>query len=84
MRADELVEPPVGAEADAAVAAPAPSERAGAAPIADVPKAASGRGARSARGKDRGLRPGDVFVGLLALVVLALSLLGLAWVLRAD
>jgi pSer/pThr/pTyr-binding forkhead associated (FHA) protein len=84
MRPDELVEPPVGAQAPAVAAVPAPSERAGAAPIADVPKTTQSRGGRGSRGKDRGLRTGDVIVGLLALVVLALSLLGLAWVLRAD
>jgi pSer/pThr/pTyr-binding forkhead associated (FHA) protein len=82
MRPDEIVEPPVGAEAPAAVAAPSPSARAGAAPIADVPKGAQSRARSGSR--ERGLRLGDVVVGVLALVVLALSLLGLAWVLRAD
>src|SRR5262245_18433826 len=80
MRPDEVVEAPVGGERerepDAVARAPA-----GAAPIADAPKATTGR---SQRPKDRGLRTGDIVVALLALVVLALSLLGLAWVLRAD
>jgi pSer/pThr/pTyr-binding forkhead associated (FHA) protein len=83
MRPDELVEPPVGAAPDASVASAAPNARAGAAPLADVPKGASNREGRSGR-RERGLRVGDVVVGVLALVVLALSLLGLAWVLRAD
>jgi hypothetical protein len=32
----------------------------------------------------RGLRPADLLVAVLALVVFALSLLGLMWVLRAE
>ena len=80
MRSDELVEPPVGARAEPEAQAPVPATRAGAAPLTDVPKRASNAPSRR-RG---GLRPADVFVAVLALVVLALSLLGLAWVLRAD
>jgi hypothetical protein len=83
MRSDELVEPPVGAAAEA-VAPPAASARAVAAPLADVPKGGQSRESRRSKGGERGLRLGDVIVALLALVVLALSLLGLAWVLRAD
>jgi hypothetical protein len=76
----ELVEPPLGVSAEAAGIAPAPTARPGAAPIAEVPKRASNAPSRR-RG---GVRAADVFVAVLALVVLALSLLGLAWVLRAD
>jgi pSer/pThr/pTyr-binding forkhead associated (FHA) protein len=76
----ELVEPPIGVSAEAAGIAPAPTARPGAAPIAEVPKRASNAPSRR-RG---GVRAADVFVAVLALVVLALSLLGLAWVLRAD
>jgi pSer/pThr/pTyr-binding forkhead associated (FHA) protein len=79
MRPDELVEPPAGVALEPAEAPP-PGARAGAAPIAEVPRATS-TPARRGRG---GLRPADVAVAVLALVVLALSLLGLAWVLRAD
>jgi pSer/pThr/pTyr-binding forkhead associated (FHA) protein len=77
MRSDEVVEPPVGASEPAA--APVPAPRGGAAPIADVPKRAASPSRR--RG---GLRTADVVVALFSLVVLALSLLGLIWVLRAD
>ncbi|HEX6764713.1 MAG TPA: FHA domain-containing protein [Polyangiaceae bacterium] len=80
MRSDELVEPPAGAAAEPESVPPAPAARPGGAPIADVPKRAP-----SPPGRRRGgLRPADIFVGVLALVVLALSLLGLAWVLRSD
>jgi pSer/pThr/pTyr-binding forkhead associated (FHA) protein len=78
MRSDELVDPPFAA--DAGVAPPAGAERPVAAPIADVPKRTSAPPTRR-RG---GLRSVDLAVALFALVVLALSLLGLAWVLRAD
>ncbi|HEX6276228.1 MAG TPA: FHA domain-containing protein [Polyangiaceae bacterium] len=77
MRSDEIVEPPVGASEPAP--APVPAARGGAAPIANVPERALAPSRR--RG---GLRTADVAVALLALVVLALSLLGLVWVLRAD
>lgn len=78
MRSDELVEPP--AAVDAGFAPPAGAERPGAAPIAELPKRTSAPPTRR-RG---GLRSFDVAVALLALAVLALSLLGLAWVLRAE
>lgn len=88
MRPDELVEPPVGAALEPAAQASAATARGGAAPIAEVPRRApdvaesTRRSARAERG--RGLRSADLVVGALALVVLALSLLGLMWVLRAD
>ena len=78
MRSDELVEPP--AAGAAAVAPPAGAERPVAAPIADLPKRTFAPPTRR-RGGPRSV---NVAVALLALVVLALSLLGLAWVLRAE
>jgi pSer/pThr/pTyr-binding forkhead associated (FHA) protein len=78
MPADELVEPPVGVDPPPA-AAPPPAARAGAAPVVEVPRRSAPPSARRS-----GLRTADVVVAVLALVVLALSLLGLAWVLRAD
>jgi pSer/pThr/pTyr-binding forkhead associated (FHA) protein len=79
MRPDEIVEPPVGV-AEPEGPAPEPAPRGPAAPIADVPKRAPGGPAR----RRSGLRTTDIVVALLALTVLALSLLGLAWVLRAE
>jgi pSer/pThr/pTyr-binding forkhead associated (FHA) protein len=88
MRADEPIEPPAGAAVEPAAAASGATARTGASPIADVPMRAPDAAAsprRSARAeRARGLRPADLAVGVLALVVLALSLLGLMWVLRAD
>jgi pSer/pThr/pTyr-binding forkhead associated (FHA) protein len=87
MRADEPIEPPSGAPGESRAAAAGAETRATAAPIAEVPKRApdAESSRRSARAEQRrGLRSADLVVGLLALVVLALSLLGLMWVLRAD
>ncbi len=87
MRSDELIEAPAGAPAETAATTAGALSGQAAAPLAEVPKRipdpeTSRRSARAERG--RGLRPADLAVGVLALVVLALSLLGLMWVLRAD
>ncbi|HEX6765017.1 MAG TPA: FHA domain-containing protein [Polyangiaceae bacterium] len=79
MRADELVEPPVGVSPGRAPEAPPAAGRA-LAPVVEVPRRAQTPEAR----RRAGLRTADVVVALLAIVVLALSLLGLLWVLRAD
>jgi pSer/pThr/pTyr-binding forkhead associated (FHA) protein len=72
MAADESVEPPPGAELP-------PAPRAGA-PLADVPQPKASPEPR----RRQGLRTADVLIAVLALVVLGLSLLGLAWVLRSK
>ena len=78
MRPDESVDPPRGIEApDAAPARPV-VESSAAAPLAEVPKRST-----SASGESRSVGAADLLVGVLALVVLGLSLLGLAWVLRS-
>lgn len=79
MRPDESVDPPRGVEAPD----PPPEQRvvasAGDAPLVEVPKRASAPVAR----EPRKVSAADLVVGALALVVLTLSLLGLAWVLRS-
>jgi len=80
MRSDESVDPPRGVESDDDAGAPLAAEPAVAAPLIEVPKRAAAPSARS--GKSLGAP--DVIVAVLALVVLALSLLGLAWVLRSK
>ncbi|HWP09749.1 MAG TPA: FHA domain-containing protein [Polyangiaceae bacterium] len=77
MRSDESIDPPRGIDApDAPAAGVEPSA---AAPLVEVPKRSA---ETSTRGR-RSLGAADIVVGLLALVVLGLSLLGLAWVLRS-
>jgi len=78
MRPDESVDPPLGVEPDEAAPARPVVESPTAAPLEAVPK----RGGTSSGGQ-RSVGAADVMVGALALVVLALSLLGLAWVLRS-
>jgi pSer/pThr/pTyr-binding forkhead associated (FHA) protein len=80
MRADELVEPPVGVTPERAPEASPGAGRAPGAPVVEVPK----RGQTPAARRQGGLRTADVVIALLAIAVLALSLLGLLWVLRAD
>ncbi|HWA74587.1 MAG TPA: FHA domain-containing protein [Polyangiaceae bacterium] len=76
MREDDPVDPPTGVPAPVVTKASAGlrSTDAGAAPIAEVPRAASGGARRS------GLRILDVVVGVVALAVLGVSLFGL-WLL---
>lgn len=80
MAPDESIEPPpVTSDVPAPSALPA-SARAAAAPLVTVPEQPPSTGA--ARPKTH--RAVDAAVALLALVVLTLSLLGIAWVLRAE
>ncbi len=77
MRGDESVDPPRGVEE---LEEPVRSgEAAGAAPLVEVPKRASAPSGR----EPRKVGVADLLVGALALVVLTLSLLGLAWVLKS-
>jgi pSer/pThr/pTyr-binding forkhead associated (FHA) protein len=77
MRGDESIDPPRGIEAPELGHAPELGPSAGA-PLAEVPKRTSPTGRER-----RGLGAADLLVGVLALVVLGLSLVGLAWVLRS-
>jgi pSer/pThr/pTyr-binding forkhead associated (FHA) protein len=79
MRPDESVDPPRGIAAPEPMPARRGSEPAGAAPLVEVPKRAS----VPVKREPRRVGVADLLVGLLALVVLALSLVGLAWVLRS-
>jgi pSer/pThr/pTyr-binding forkhead associated (FHA) protein len=77
MRPDESIEPPRGLESpDGEPDAPA-AEPARAAPVVTPPRRAE------AAGDAKKVGTADVLVGVLALMVLGLSLLGLAWVLRS-
>jgi pSer/pThr/pTyr-binding forkhead associated (FHA) protein len=75
MAPDESVEPPPGSASEEPIA-----QRAGGGPLADVPE----RKLTPEPRRQRGLRLADVLIAGLALVVLALSLLGLLWVLRSN
>jgi pSer/pThr/pTyr-binding forkhead associated (FHA) protein len=75
MAPDESVEPPPGVS----VEEPAP-QRGGGGPLANVPE----RKLAGEPRRQRGIRLADVLIAGLALLVLALSLLGLAWVLRSN
>jgi pSer/pThr/pTyr-binding forkhead associated (FHA) protein len=79
MRPDESVDPPRGIDHDLVPHEPTIAQGGSAAPLADVPE----RGASSKPRERRSLGAADLLVGLLALVVLTLSLVGLAWVLRS-
>jgi len=85
MRADDEIEPPAGSRSDEAAASAdaepeAPiSVRAGA-PIAEVPRAAGAK--KPVTGKASGFRLADALIALFALVVLAVSALGLVWLMR--
>ncbi|HEV8548457.1 MAG TPA: FHA domain-containing protein [Polyangiaceae bacterium] len=80
MTSDESVDPPRGVEASEPLAeAPLP-EAARAAPVVTPPR----RTGEAALKSGRSLRAADLVVGLLALLVLGLSLVGLAWVLRSK
>ncbi len=78
MRPDESVDPPLGVDAELSRAEPRPGAGT-AAPLAEVPERAGPPKAR----EPRGVGLADLLVGVLALVVLGLSLVGLAWVLRS-
>jgi pSer/pThr/pTyr-binding forkhead associated (FHA) protein len=80
MAPDESIEPPpVTSKAPSPNALPAPT-RAPAAPLASIPE----KSTSAEEPRPRGHRAVDLVVALLALVVLTVSLLGIAWVLRAD
>jgi pSer/pThr/pTyr-binding forkhead associated (FHA) protein len=80
MPPEESIEPPpVTSGAPAPNPLPA-STRAAAAPLVSVPENTTG----DEPGRPRSHRAVDVIVALLALVVLTVSLLGIAWVLRAE
>ena len=80
MRSDESVDPPRGLEPHEGPGAPPAVEPSAAAPLVEVPRRAAAASARSGKG----LGAPDVVVAVLALVVLVLSLVGLAWVLRSK
>ncbi len=79
MRPDESVDPPRGVEAPDLAGATLQPDAGAAAPLVEVPKRAHENSTRARRS----VGTADVLVALLALVVLALSLVGLAWVLRS-
>jgi pSer/pThr/pTyr-binding forkhead associated (FHA) protein len=79
MPPDESIEPPP-VTGDAPAPNLPPSTRAGAAPLVSVPEKA----AAAEPSRPRAHRTVDVVVALLALVVLTVSLFGIAWVLRAE
>jgi pSer/pThr/pTyr-binding forkhead associated (FHA) protein len=79
MRPDESVDPPRGIDAPELAVAPRQLEASAAAPLVEVPRPSGQAPAR----ERRGVGAADLLVGTLALVVLALSLVGLAWVLRS-
>jgi pSer/pThr/pTyr-binding forkhead associated (FHA) protein len=79
MRPDESVDPPRGIEAPEVAGATRQPDAGGAAPLVEVPQRVRENPTRARRS----VGTADVLVALLALVVLALSLLGLAWVLRS-
>lgn len=80
MPPDESIEPPpVTSDTPPPSAMPA-SARAGAAPLVSVPEKA----AAVEPSRPRGHRAVDLVVALLALVVLTVSLFGIAWVLRSE
>jgi pSer/pThr/pTyr-binding forkhead associated (FHA) protein len=80
MPLDESIEPPPVASGAPARGALPPSVRAGAAPLVSVSEKAPSADVP----RPRAHRAVDLVVALLALVVLTVSLLGIAWVLRAD
>jgi hypothetical protein len=80
MRADESVDPPRGLETREGPDAPPAVGPSAAAPLVEVPK----RTAASSPRSSKGLGASDIVVAVLALVVLGLSLVGLAWVLRSK
>lgn len=79
MRPDESVEPPRGVDVPEAAGASLKPDAARAAPLVEVPK----RGSETPTRARRSVGTADVLVGFLAFVVLVLSLVGLAWVLRS-
>lgn len=83
MRDDESIDPPnvEGTEEPAAASSPAAElrSRGAAAPIAQVP-----RRDKPVAGQRRGWAMADLIVALIALAVLALSILGLVWLFRST
>jgi pSer/pThr/pTyr-binding forkhead associated (FHA) protein len=79
MQSDESIDPPRGLDAPEPVPV-APGGPEAAAPLVEQPS----RTRATTTGSARSLGMADLAVGLLALVVLGLSLLGLAWVLRSK
>ncbi len=79
MRADESVDPPRGIEPPEPPPAVRQPEMAGAAPLVELPR----RTKEATTQERRSVGTADVLVAALALIVLALSLVGLAWVLRS-
>jgi pSer/pThr/pTyr-binding forkhead associated (FHA) protein len=83
LRPDEPIEPPGASASDAASSSAAgepPEARRGGAPIAEVPQAERRPAVSATPGS--GLRAADAFIALFAIVVLALSGVGLFWLLR--
>jgi pSer/pThr/pTyr-binding forkhead associated (FHA) protein len=80
MPLDESVEPPPVTGSRPPPSGLPPSAHAGAAPLVSVPEKVTSDEVK----RPRGHRAVDLVVALLALVVLTVSLLGIAWVLRAD
>ena len=74
--------PPKSSEKVADVPAPPPSVRGGAAPIADVAAAKASATTVPLRRPRSRVTQSDVFIGVAALVVIALSIAGLVWVLK--
>jgi pSer/pThr/pTyr-binding forkhead associated (FHA) protein len=79
LRPDDPIEPPAPSASDARANSSEASRRGGA-PIAEVP--AGERRAASSSKPGSGLGAADAFIALFALVVLALSGIGLFWLLR--
>jgi pSer/pThr/pTyr-binding forkhead associated (FHA) protein len=82
LRDDESIDPPVvdaAAPADPAAAEPSPNELRPAAPIVHVPERARARARPKA-----GWGTTDLLVALIALVVLATSIVGLLWLFAGD
>jgi pSer/pThr/pTyr-binding forkhead associated (FHA) protein len=74
MRDADSVDPPTGAPASAA---PRPAPEGGAAPIARVPRAL-----KQPEQGERRFRTADIVIAILALAVLAISLIGIVWLVR--
>lgn len=79
MRADESVDPPRGIDASELEPMPEPAQ-----PTADEAPAPRRKQHEAPSREPKSVAMADVVVGVLALLVLALSLLGLSWVLRSK
>jgi pSer/pThr/pTyr-binding forkhead associated (FHA) protein len=76
MRDSDAIDPPTGVPKS--TAPPTQPSDGGAAPIASMPRAAAARAIR----RDGGFRTADLVIALLAIAVLAASLVGLFWLFR--